>query len=1829
MEKIINSSNILNYTVSEKDIISLPDYRRILENITDENNLLELLELPNGINKIFKYVKYYCNPIYYLHNITITEHQNNIKHLLQDLKEIDINHINFYCWLYNISYLDCNKKDFLLQYYNIISAKLPIIPFKNKKKTKNNKIKLGIVGFTINREDSDTFSLHSVYRDRAEILKKMDSTLFEKYFIIKEEHSKEYITKSGNLGILLQEFYNKMDHIISIHNYDINCIKSLIDLDLDILLYPDIGMNPFTNTMGNYRIAPIQINTWGHSVTSGLVNMDYYISSKYYEVDDLTKAQEYYSEKLIAMDSLSTYYRCYNLTDPYSREQLNIPNNRQILFCIQNMRKLNLDFFNLLKTIIELKPNIIILLRKHFLKKNNIDDIYKLTNGTNNILFIDDCSTHLYHCYIYHSTLVLDTYPFGGCNSSLEGFSLGKIVITRPAEYLAGRFTYGFYKKMNIMDAIVDNYQDYIDKVIYYLDNTTARKELEHRILENTHLLFNDEDSVKEWEQTLIELSKPYVELIEEPEYKYTSDWLPRSINNFENNLLPLKDNINKILEIGSYDGRSSVWFLNNIMNNENSRLYCIDPFFATSNYKDNFLHNINISHNNTKINIIENTSLLGLSQLIVTKKQFNIIYINGTHYSRDVNQELVISWHLLTINGLLIFDDYLFSGFKENIDSKLLPKDTMEHFLSTISNQYEVIHKDYQLLIKKIYHKTHNDFLNNIGLKKHSLVEKLKYNNIELLQSLIPKNKPIAHCYYEESFNFGDSAIWYGQQHLLELLNIKPVYTCNDRNYDKLEIQTQLNNDGVILFRGGGNFGDLYVYHNLRLQIMQDNPNSIFIQLPQSVKFNNVENVTKTANIIKKIKKVILLARDIDTYQYFLQHFYFDNVEIYLCSDMAFNLGNINVKTKPIFKELILKRTDKETEYKIEDIIKDKLGNNVNAISYKYNYQNTTLLETTIYTDKQKQIGITDWYLTKSLNDELYNTLDYNTKAKIGLEMAYNILSLGERVITDRLHGFILSLQLNKPHTIINNNNGKLFSFYNTWCKNSTITKLKENFNIISNTNVSIYLKDKLMTNDSTNIIHILKPIIDQNSIMYQYLYNNKMYSFTNNFLSNEIIYDGIEGIISVFVPHCILTGKTIYSEIPVDKTYINNLQKLVPVFRKWHHNNNLELNIDVPIKTNFKNKQKKILSTFTMGVDSFYTLYSNIDKLDAILFVIGFDIFLSQKHLLNKTIENLKKVAKIYNKELILCETDLRIKLNHGLGFNTGDGWGEYLHGPAIFNISYSLDNYSELIVPSSHISRDYVWGSTFECDKFYSSYKLNITHDGYLPRNDKVDYIISYDVKSLDFLRVCWQNPNQSYNCSNCEKCYRTIYPIYINGLFDKAYTFGNRIPEIKYKNNKSSQNSVMEHYRYSLRYVKKEKDMINLGYIDNPLNMVKEINKLNSQFFDKKPVPGQTSTELYNNTFGWCGIPLINDSGIGGSEGLRFAGSNAVNGDSFVYTEILKNSEYFINLIKKIEDNFDTRCGLTRILQLNKGGYIAPHKDGDIFNKRIFRCHIPVVTKYPEVFMDINNESYHMSEGNIYLTDTSQTHSVTNNSDIDRIHIVIDLLFSRKLMEYINNGLPTKLIPLYEFNNKSKELIICFSGLGINDIPHFLFQKTLKKLNQNILFIRDIERSWYINGIAGITYDIDTNVNYLQNYIKNYNKVTFIGVSGGGFAALYYGNLLNIDKIIAFSPQTFLDLETKELLNDNRWCKEDFYKYITSYDKTILNLKNISFSTNTKMYIHYGYNNSNTIDETHAYYIKNKSNNIEYYKYYVVNNPDRLTLYLKENNKLDDIITASFY
>jgi len=65
--------------------------------------------------------------------------------------------------------------------------------------------------------------------------------------------------------------------------------------------------------------------------------------------------------------------------------------------------------------------------------------------------------------------------------------------------------------------------------------------------------------------------------------YTYQVDWFTPQLPLWEKYLIPLKGLSNlSFLEIGSFEGRSAVWLLENILTDEASRIVCIDPFHGS-----------------------------------------------------------------------------------------------------------------------------------------------------------------------------------------------------------------------------------------------------------------------------------------------------------------------------------------------------------------------------------------------------------------------------------------------------------------------------------------------------------------------------------------------------------------------------------------------------------------------------------------------------------------------------------------------------------------------------------------------------------------------------------------------------------------------------------------------------------------------------------------------------------------------------------------------------------------------------------------------------------------------------------------------------------------------------------------------------------------------------------------------------------------------------------------------------------------------------------------------------------------------------------------------
>ena len=77
--------------------------------------------------------------------------------------------------------------------------------------------------------------------------------------------------------------------------------KRILADELDILVYPGIGMEPVLHRLAPFRLAPVQCTSWGHPVTTGLPNIDYYLSSDLMEPED---GQANYTETLVRLPNL-------------------------------------------------------------------------------------------------------------------------------------------------------------------------------------------------------------------------------------------------------------------------------------------------------------------------------------------------------------------------------------------------------------------------------------------------------------------------------------------------------------------------------------------------------------------------------------------------------------------------------------------------------------------------------------------------------------------------------------------------------------------------------------------------------------------------------------------------------------------------------------------------------------------------------------------------------------------------------------------------------------------------------------------------------------------------------------------------------------------------------------------------------------------------------------------------------------------------------------------------------------------------------------------------------------------------------------------------------------------------------------------------------------------------------------------------------------------------------------------------------------------------------------------------------------------------------------
>lgn len=402
------------------------------------------------------------------------------------------------------------------------------------------KIKLGIVSATLSRG-------HSVAEDFGGVIQRLDRNVFDVTFVYIHEKSNpgdedDFVTANPDDKLI---HYQKLDGTDERDGaWPRRIGKDIEELKFDMIFYPELTMSSIVRRLGMERLAPVQINSHGHPVTSGHPReiVQHFVSWAEAELP-LEQSQTHYTEELqlIPKGKIHQYYtprvetgpkgkRISRMTqmpfDHYTRKdypefsdaiQNSTPEDDDIhlYVCMQKPFKLFPEFDELVCGILQKDPMGHAVLHKEDMRDNTgIFEKRMRAAGCDmdRVHFLPTQPPHKLLALYDTASVIIDSYPAGGCTTTREALELGKAVVTWPARLLGGRWTLGLYHTIGLDEdarnrLVADSKEDYISKAVELGTNRSLRKSVESSILEAVPTLFGRYEAVEEWEKILKRVS--------------------------------------------------------------------------------------------------------------------------------------------------------------------------------------------------------------------------------------------------------------------------------------------------------------------------------------------------------------------------------------------------------------------------------------------------------------------------------------------------------------------------------------------------------------------------------------------------------------------------------------------------------------------------------------------------------------------------------------------------------------------------------------------------------------------------------------------------------------------------------------------------------------------------------------------------------------------------------------------------------------------------------------------------------------------------------------------------------------------------------------------------------------------------------------------------------------------------------------------------------------------------------------------------------------------------------------------------------------------------
>jgi predicted O-linked N-acetylglucosamine transferase (SPINDLY family) len=280
---------------------------------------------------------------------------------------------------------------------------------------------------------------------------------------------------------------------------------------LDVLVYPEVGMDATSAKLAAMRLAPSQAASWGHPETTGLPTIDHFISAAALEPP---AAEANYTEQLERLPGLGCWLR--RAEQPISPSAHGIE-GRPLLVCAGTPFKYTARHDRVLAAIAARLPGCRLvffrgepaaLSRKLEARLRHAFGAARL-DFERQVKFVPWLDLQRFRELLAHADLYLDTLGFSGFNTALLALESGVPVLAYEGRYLRGRLASGMLRHLGLDELVARTEGEYIELAVALASDDGRRAALRQRIARERGRLYEDPTPVAALEAFFERIARP------------------------------------------------------------------------------------------------------------------------------------------------------------------------------------------------------------------------------------------------------------------------------------------------------------------------------------------------------------------------------------------------------------------------------------------------------------------------------------------------------------------------------------------------------------------------------------------------------------------------------------------------------------------------------------------------------------------------------------------------------------------------------------------------------------------------------------------------------------------------------------------------------------------------------------------------------------------------------------------------------------------------------------------------------------------------------------------------------------------------------------------------------------------------------------------------------------------------------------------------------------------------------------------------------------------------------------------------------------------------